>query len=237
MNEVIQRENIIVMKVLVQNLQKRKGLASSLDTTCNPDIILVQEISLQSESLPFRANDVSRMGYGTAIGIGSRKDRPLPSLTLIGIQCVDSPYAEFGGLIHKKTILACVDLPCSTLPNNSTMVQLVSFHGYNGQPFQSIEKLVAHVDAVLDKMQRSNSSNSSMPALFAGDFNTWTQAHIDAVTNRMEDAGFEHVYSWPYPNRELPLDHVFVRGLTLNQSQNYECASDHRGAILELEVM
>lgn len=232
---MIKRENIIVMKVLVQNLQKRKGLASSLDATYCPDIILVQEISLQSESLSFRAHAVSRMGYGTAIGIGSRKDRPLPSLTLTSIQCVDSPYAEFGGLIHKKTALACVDLPCSTLPNNSATVQLVSFHGYNGQPFQSIEKLVAHVDAVLDKMQSSNSSN--MPALFAGDFNTWTQAHIDAVTNRMEDAGFQHVYSWPYPNRELPLDHVFVRGLTLTQSQNYECTSDHRGAILELEVL
>ena len=223
------------MKVLVQNLQKRSGLASSLDAKYTPDILLVQEINLSSESLPFPAHAVSRMGFGTAIGIGSTA----PSLTLTKIQRVESPYAEFGGLVHKKTTLACVHIPSepsSSLVDASTStVQLVSFHGYNGQPFQSIEKLIAHVNAVLEKMQDSH--NNNMPAIFAGDFNTWTQAHIDAVMKRMESDRFHHVYSWPYPNRDLPLDHVFVRGLALRESQNYECASDHRGAILELDVL
>ena len=222
-----------IMKVLVQNLQKRNGLASSLDVTYTPDILLVQEIYLQGESLPFKANNVSRMGYGTAIGVGSGCELS-PPLKLTHVQRVDSPYAEFGGLIHKKTTLARVELP-SKQSTGLVTVQLVSFHGYNGQPFQNIEKLIAHIDAVLKKIQESNSNN--MPALFAGDFNSWSKEHIDAVTKRMESDGFQLVYSWPYPNRELPLDHAFVRGLALRNSQNYECSSDHRGALLEFDVL
>ena len=96
-----------MMKVLIQNLQKRDGLASSLDSKFNPDIILAQEINLQSESLPFQAHNVSRMGYGTAIGIGSSKgnnnddnsDNSTASFQITNVQCVNSPYAEFGGLI------------------------------------------------------------------------------------------------------------------------------------------
>lgn len=221
------------MKVLVQNLQKRSGLASSLDSTYTPDILLVQEIYLQGESLPFTANNVSRMGYGTAIGVGSGGELS-PALKLTHVQRVDSPYAEVGGLIHKKTTLARVHLP-TTHSNGSVTVQLVSFHGYNGQPFQNIEKLIAHVDAVLKKLNDSDANK--LPALFAGDFNSWSKEHIDAITKRMESDGFQHVYSWPYPNRELPLDHAFVRGLSLRKSQNYECASDHRGALLELDVV
>ncbi len=261
------------MKVLIQNLQKREGLASSLDSKFNPDIILAQEIKLQSESLPFEAHNVSRMGYGTAIGIGSKNANSnansnanqSASFKITKVLCVESPYAEFGGLIHKKTTLASVEIMSpssdssvihsSTCNTSSTIIQIVSFHGYNGQPFQSVEKLVSHVDAVLVKLQSLNLNSSSsddninndnsetiikttIPALFAGDFNTWTQSHIDAVTKRLEDAGFHHIYSWPYPGRDLPLDHAFVRGssVVVRKSQYFECASDHRGAILELEV-
>lgn len=197
------------MKVLIQNLQKRSLLATQLFEEHDPDVMLAQEINLHSETRNFPANNVSSMGYGTAISSKSE---------LENIMCVRSPYAEFGGMIHKKTIIA-----------STGSVQFVSFHGYNGQPFKSIERLVNHVEAVLKVL-------SPGPSIFAGDFNTWSQEHLDAVNTRLENDGFHLCYSWPYSGRDFPLDHAFVRGLKLKSSTNYECASDHRGAILDLDI-
>ena len=198
------------MKVLIQNLQKRSLLATQLFEEHNPDVMLAQEINLHSETRVFPASNVSSMGYGTAISSKSGE--------LENIKCVRSPHAEFGGTIHKKTIIA-----------STGSVQFVSFHGYNGQPFKSKEKLVDHVEAVLKVL-------SPGPSILAGDFNTWSQEHLNAVKAKLESEGFLLCYSWPYNGRDFPLDHAFVRDLTLKSSVDYECASDHRGAILELEM-
>ena len=210
------------MKVLIQNLQKRNSLATDLCNEYDPDIILAQEINLHTETNDgccyFPANNVSSMGYGTAIGIHN-KNKHKEEFKVSDIKKVQSPNAEFGGMFYKKTTIATIQ-----------SIQFVSFHGYNGQPFKSISKLVEHVHAVVDVL-------SSGPVVFAGDFNTWSQEHVDAVKHELETVGggFHHVYSWPYGRRDIPLDHVFLRGdLELNMSEYYECASDHRGALLEI---
>jgi endonuclease/exonuclease/phosphatase (EEP) superfamily protein YafD len=198
------------MKVLVQNLQKRSALATELINEHDPDVMLAQEINLSSESHAFQASNVSSLGYGTAI---SSKD------SVTDIKRVNAPSAEFGGFVHKKTTVA-----------TTKFVQVVSFHGYNGQPFKSIEKLVEHVRAVLSLLTPG-------PAVFAGDFNTWSQGHLDGVKALMEKYGFHLAYSWPYPGRDYPLDHAFLRGMQLENSSHFKCASDHLGAILELVLV
>lgn len=197
------------VRVLVQNLQKRPALATTLIKEHAPDVMLAQEINLPSEDRAFQASNVSSMGYGTAIFSNGEVNH---------VKQVNSPHAEIGGFIRKKTTVATVN-----------SVQFVSFHGYNGQPWKNVEKLTAHVQAVLDVL-------SPGPAIFAGDFNTWSQGHLDAVKAVMENSGFVLAYSWPYPGRNFPLDHAFLRGTTLKSSGNYECASDHRGAILEISI-
>lgn len=200
------------MKILIQNLQKRSGLATQLIEEHQPQIVLAQEIHLSSEGYRFQAWNVSkRSGYGTAIGTRD--------FEIQNIKRVDSPSAEVGGFIRKKTTIATIQ-----------SVQYVSFHGYNGQPFQDQQKLVDHIEAVLAVLEAG-------PALFAGDFNTWTKEHFDAVTAAMTRAHFQHAYSWPYDGRNFPLDHAYVRSLEVTQSEHYTCSSDHRGAILEIETI
>jgi len=198
------------MKILVQNLQKRDSLATELFEEHDPDLMLLQEINIHSETHSFPASNVSSIGYGTAIG---------SKFKVTNIKYIQSPYSEFGGVIHKKTTVASVNT-----------VQFVSFHGYNGQPFKKKHKLVAHIEAVLAEL-------SPGPAVFAGDFNTWSKEHVDAVKVKLESVGFHLAYSWPYPGRDDPLDHAFLRGVELKSSKNYECTSDHRGAILELRLV
>jgi len=206
----LDRVNSQTMNILVQNLQKRDSLATELFEEHEPDLMLLQEINLHSETHSFPASNVSSMGYGTAIG---------SKLEMTNIKYIQSPYSEFGGVIHKKTTVATVNT-----------IQFVSFHGYNGQPFKKKRKLVAHVVAVLAEL-------SPGPAVFAGDFNTWSNEHLDAVKVELERVGLHLAYSWPYPGRDDPLDHAFLRGVELKSSNNYACASDHRGAILELHVV
>mmetsp|Transcript_202 Transcript_202/g.220 ORF Transcript_202/g.220 Transcript_202/m.220 type:complete len:240 (-) Transcript_202:272-991(-) len=199
------------MKVVVQNLQKKNGLATVLVETHKPDVMLLQEININSENeeMLFSSNTSIR-GYGTAI----YSKEPVSRITQI-----QSPYAEFGGFIFKKTIIA-----------TTAGVQYVSFHGYNGQPFKDVSKLVAHIDAVLSVISPTG------PVIFAGDFNTWSVEHFEAIKTPLESAGFSHSYSWPYPGRETPLDHVFLRGVELKDSAYFSNESDHLGAVLELSV-
>ncbi|CAM9464740.1 unnamed protein product [Ectocarpus fasciculatus] len=198
----------VVMKVVVQNLEKKAGLATRLVEQYQPDILLAQELNRSSEQIDTVSN-LSRLGFGT--GIYSR------AAAITNVRRVTSPHAEIGGFVFKKTLVA-----------DCAGVQFVSFHGYNGQPMRRIGKLVDHVNAVMSVL------DVDRPCLFAGDFNTWSQAHIDATTSVLRDAGFVLGCSWPYPGRDLPLDHAFVRGVQLESSFSYGCESDHNGAVLEI---
>lgn len=201
-----------IMKILVQNLQKKAGLGGKLINEHQPDIFLAQEVSLSSEAMGlFGAEFTSNMGYGTAIycreGVSS-------------VERVLSPVAEMGGFIKKKTTLAlCMGVQC------------VSFHGYNGSPHRDVASLVEHVKAVARLLKPDT------PAIFAGDFNTWTTDHLLAVQTLLRDAcGFHLAHSWPYPNRAHPLDHVFLRGLRLVELPAvFESEADHKGVIMNVE--
>ena len=223
----------IEVRIVVQNLQKQAHLASDLISQYNPDFLLAQEINLFSEETDnnfSEANFVSRNGYGTAIFRSSQQQEPLSCL-----RRVESPHAEIGGFIRKKTTLATAHIRLGQEEEDGPMmlaVQMVSFHGYNGQPFKNVSYLVDHVQAVLKEIDEDC-------AIFAGDFNTWTPEHLQGIRLPLEAAGFRHVLSWPYPGRDFPLDHVFVKGfhhhhVQLENSTIFQSKSDHQGALLTL---
>ncbi len=201
--------------LLVQNLQKKDGLATQLWTEHQPDIALLQEINLSSEDAAFaEAANVSKLsGFGTAIRASNVQD----------VRTVVSPHTEFGGFIRKKTTIAkCLD----------ARIECVSFHGFNGTPFRRVDQLVDHVKAALAEL----TSSREAPAIFAGDLNTWTPEHLQAVSHVLAEAGFVLATSWPYPGREHPLDHVFLRGLELKDVNVFESEADHRGALCTLSL-
>ena len=200
----------VTLTIIVQNLQKKAELATRLVERDAPDILLAQELSLHSEATNlFRAHYTSQMGYGTAIHCRGK---------ITNVRRVKSPVAEFGGFIYKKTTVADCD-----------GVQCVSFHGYNGTPFRrNISSLVSHVQAVLDVL-------GSGPAIFAGDFNSWTTDHLNAVSELLYSVGFHRAFSWPYPGGDRELDHAFLRGMKLLQGSTFETEADHLGAKLIVE--
>jgi len=200
-------------RVVIQNLQKQTQLASDLVAQYQPDILLAQEVNLSSESESFTEQAVaftSRNGFGTAVYSADQN-------RLSSIHRVESPHSETGGFIRKKTIIATTQI-------GDHPVQFVSFHGYNGQPFKKVSFLVDHVRAVLEVIHEDN-------AVFAGDFNTWSQSHLNAIRVPLEEAGFRHALSWEYP------DHLFLKGsLTVTESNIFPSKSDHLGSLLTLSI-
>src|SRR5689334_4893001 len=81
------------MKLLVQNIQKKPGLATSLWNQHSPDIFLAQEIYIDSEKRAPDASFTSGQGYGTAI---------YSQLPVSNIRQIFSPYAELLPTIRKK---------------------------------------------------------------------------------------------------------------------------------------
>ena len=222
------------------------------------------------------AHNTSKFGYGTAIyakknpttatstatnGAAAAATTTVntgqtrESRTLSNIRYVDSPHAETGGFIYKKTVIATYNYTSKNADGGGetrNQIELISFHGYNGQPLKSVTKLVDHVKAVLEevrvKNRNPNKSNNNkqqsatnIPAIFGGDFNTWTRRHINAVSDVLRDAGFTLLYSWPYPGRRAPLDHLFVRGDIITNNVNksditvFSNASDHNGIVFEIQ--
>ncbi|KXF81219.1 endonuclease/exonuclease/phosphatase family protein [Enterovibrio coralii] len=84
------------------------------------------------------------------------------------------------------------------------------------------EQLEALVDAVRDVKG---------PLIIAGDFNTWSEERLQVVRDALSDIGIQEA-SFASDERlkvfGYPLDHLFYRGLTLQQSHSKETpASDH----------
>eukprot|EP00525_Craspedostauros_australis_P000315 CAMPEP_0198129002 /NCGR_PEP_ID=MMETSP1442-20131203/50646_1 /TAXON_ID= /ORGANISM="Craspedostauros australis, Strain CCMP3328" /LENGTH=269 /DNA_ID=CAMNT_0043789289 /DNA_START=262 /DNA_END=1071 /DNA_ORIENTATION=- len=196
----------------------------------------------------------SKRGYGTAI---------YSLLAISNVHKVLSPYSEFGGFIVKKTIIATTLTAPDTVSSSSAQteaahaashpqgtandaqeIRFVSFHGYNGQPFCNSQKLVSHVVAVLQAMDKDDEKlGYCLPTIFAGDFNTWSADHFEQVCDAMDDHGFRSVYSWPYPGRQdqTPLDHAFARDgdeqrIDVVHCEHFASDSDHLGALMEISL-
>ena len=78
------------------------------------------------------------------------------------------------------------------------------------------------------------------PAILSGDFNTWNRKRMEIVTGMADDLGFLPVpidVDYRTTFNGFALDHVFVRGLTVDASETKRVtSSDHNPIIVELSL-
>ena len=113
------------MRIVVQNLQKRKHLGSDLWKEYKPDIFLAQEIALRSEDAALFADAHFVSGAlkcGTAIQCRHAAAR--------AVRRVKAPVAEFGAFVRKKTTVA-----------NYDGIEVITFHGYNGKILRFVREI------------------------------------------------------------------------------------------------
>lgn len=79
------------------------------------------------------------------------------------------------------------------------------------------------------------------PVIFGGDFNTWSKNKLDYVMMAMKKAGLEEV-RFAHEEQKMkvfgrPLDHVFVRGITVRNARVEKSdGADHQPLLLTLRV-
>jgi endonuclease/exonuclease/phosphatase (EEP) superfamily protein YafD len=79
------------------------------------------------------------------------------------------------------------------------------------------------------------------PMIFAGDFNTWSRERQRMIDGMMEDLGLEEAHYANDTRRrflaKLALDHVYYRGLDLQQAEVLQTtASDHNPILVEFKT-
>ncbi|PFG55592.1 endonuclease/exonuclease/phosphatase (EEP) superfamily protein YafD [Vibrio sp. ES.051] len=83
--------------------------------------------------------------------------------------------------------------------------------------------------------------NHTGPVLFAGDFNSWSESRVDAMSKVLKAASLKEVTFSPDHRTQfitgLPLDHVFYRGLTLKYAKAPQSdASDHNPLLMSFDL-
>lgn len=114
---------------------------------------------------------------------------------------------------------------------------VVCVHGINFRPAGA---LVAQLDAIEPVIREHRG-----PVIFAGDLNTHHRARMEAVEGFAERLGLRSAFDNGRKGRDgrtryrsLPLDHVYVRGLVVEDVRVVDDArgSDHKPMILRLSV-
>lgn len=106
------------------------------------------------------------------------------------------------------------------LAKKSEGLLVISIHGILSRRTSILERQMKQVSDLIQ--------NHTGPVIYAGDFNTRNSDRHRAVRKFMNDRGLDQVH-FEKDSRKSPLDHVFTRGLMLQESKLYEKikSSDH----------
>ncbi|WP_038183499.1 endonuclease/exonuclease/phosphatase family protein [Vibrio rhizosphaerae] len=128
------------------------------------------------------------------------------------------------------------DEPLIRLPKSA----LVAYYPLSQSETQTLAVVNVHainfslgIEAFQKQLQQLTSTLTSHqgPILFAGDFNSWSDARIQLVHQMMASLSMQEVHFTHDQRKQFlshPLDHVFYRGLRLNQASVVQTtASDH----------
>jgi len=225
------------MRIICWNLEKRSELTHWAFDHKHPNIALFQEWVGKTENGAqddgvFRI-EMGKQGIELDLGIaasfckGSGVAGTCIMTTGIHIKkftSVRAPKADYRlqfwkGMAHKATAIALL----------VSGLTVVSFHGYNGT-FQGrkVEDLMGHIDVVMGSLQ-----NTDGPVVWAGDFNTFTAEHLQAVDDYMTAAGFCCDLRVPYDSKKT-LDLVFTRLCRAELVETGKHYSDHPYIVFEI---
>ena len=118
--------------------------------------------------------------------------------------------------------------------SNGQRLAVVNIHSINfTYAMAAYKKQLAALEQVLSRVDG--------PIILAGDFNTWSQRRLEAVRAMVSRLSLQEMQFQPDQRMTkfgLPLDHIFYRGLTVEQASAVDNgASDHAAMEAQLKVM
>ena len=222
------------IKVLVWNLYKGEKDSFAKDykaLSAGKDIILLQEVTTHSRMKKVIQADTTRT-YHMATSFFDTDENWTRSGTATASKYKVSEaswqrsrYVEPFVKTPKMISIAKFDIAGS-----SEQLMTLSIHGVNFVSAKKLKDQISQAAALI--------STHKGPVIFGGDFNTWSDKKLEAMNSTLTKVGLVAV---PFGSGRMetfgkPLDHVFIKGVTLNSSKvhkNIE-GSDHRA--LEIDV-
>lgn len=90
----------------------------------------------------------------------------------------------------------------------------------------------------LEQVLSTVKTYSHLPAVFCGDFNTFTRSQLRLLDEILGEAGFERCKPFHMPRTRRYLDHIYIRGLHLLEMEIIDTisSSDHSPLICKVEL-
>lgn len=219
------------LNVLVWNIHKQgdKGWQQELDKLSrDTQLIMLQEASLTDELKAW----VSQQSWGASYVNAFKAFDVSAGVVNLAAQMPNRACAytavEPWILLPKSALYARY-----TLSNGQDLV-VINLHSINFTlGTEDFEQQIAELENAVKKHQGL--------MIIAGDFNTWRDARLELVQTKMAELQMQEVSFNPDHRRrfinDLAFDHVFYRGLKLQQAGSPETsASDHSPMLVDFEL-
>ncbi|MBW3694370.1 endonuclease/exonuclease/phosphatase family protein [Vibrio sp. T187] len=218
--------------VLVWNIykQNRPNWAQSLERfSKHSQIVLLQEASMTKElkgwikQAEWGSNQVNAFeAFNTSAGVLSLA-KTLPT------QACGFTYTEPWLQLPKSALWTLYSL------DNGETLAVVNIHAVNFT--LGTEDYQSQLSVLTQKL-----SSHQGPMIFAGDFNSWSEARMDVLKAELTNVGLKEVAFNPDNRTQfvsgLPLDHVFYRDLALDTAEaSITDASDHNPLLVRFRLL
>jgi endonuclease/exonuclease/phosphatase (EEP) superfamily protein YafD len=228
------------ISVLVWNIKKsemKNWAQEFLDYSRQRHLVLLQE-GYRNSTFDSTLATIPAFRWDMAVSFLMRQKGRTPTGVLIGstadpVEVRAEHTRDYEPLVNTPKATLYAKYP---LLNSAHELLVVSVHGINLTSFATFKR---HVEQMRAEIARHEG-----PVLWAGDFNTRTQARTRYLMQAVRDLGLSEVnfkngdrrMVWKFTKNYL--DHGFVRGLTVKDAEVIvdSRGSDHRPLTLELAL-
>lgn len=228
------------IKVLIWNIKKASLVPWKKEFekyASDKDLFLIQE-AYQNELFNSTIAQYSDIRWDMGISFLYRAYNNTATGNMIGAN-VEPTYVR---VRHTTDIEPVVKTPKATtfakypVEGSSKELLVVSIHGINLTAFDTFRR---HITQIREEIEKHDG-----PVLFAGDFNTRTDARTDYLEEQARELGLEPITfenghcRMRFKLTPYYLDHAYVRGMQIKKA-SVDCksqGSDHKPMFLEMAV-
>ncbi len=220
-----------IINLLVWNIykQSRNNWQTALDHfSKNTHLILLQEVSLTKEFKKWLKKKHWGSNYVSAFSAFDTRSGVLNLATQLPLKACAYIAMEPWLRLPKSGLYALYQL------SNGQQLAVINIHAINiTLGTEEYEQQVAALKTAID--------SHSGPVIMAGDFNTWSEQRTTKLKEillelQLKEVSFESDNRMQFING-LPLDHVFYKGLHLNDAKvPATTASDHNPLIVQFKI-
>lgn len=218
--------NVTVWNIYKQNRDNWRSALNAL--TNESQLVLLQEASMSEEMQSWITSGLWGSNRVNAFEAFNQSAGVLNLASHLPIEACAYTHEEPWLQLPKSALWSRYQL------SNGEQLAVVNIHAVNFT--LGTEDYVQQLSALTSTLREYRG-----PIIFAGDFNSWSEARFDALQKALNEVGLAEVAFSPDHRTQfvtgLVLDHIFYRGLTVRNAKAPESdASDHNPMQVTFDV-